>query len=331
MEGEMKQIAVFWLVGLFLLAVSAGCSSQIMRVPIDPYVTPDITSRYIKKVAVLPVVIPDYLAGQGGESVSVEMTNQFMTELAGRRLYNLVGGDRVKKALQQVYGQPRDWLYQGTVAAAIRVGRELKVDGVVYGRVKRYLQANLSQSEVEIEFQLVEISSLETVWSVREMFIGRGGSPTLNEPVTSPTARRLSQAAVTGAAERVAEIYEHGGPFEVSNISTRQIWGYSLLSTGAVSTVVAGYYLTMSYNAYRHYQEADNPADLDRYQDNTEEYDRMWMIFGGAGAALLGTGAYLLLTDPARRLASYGESPTRVAIMPFVTPNSFLLGCAWRF
>jgi len=316
--------------GLLLLAT--GCSSQIVRVPIDPYVSPDLPQRSINRVAVLPVVVPDYLIGSGGETISVEITNQFIARMATQRLYNLVAGDRVSEALAHEYGNPRDWLVKGTIAGALKIGRQLQTDAVIYGHVKRYVQTNLAQSEVEIEFQLVDVNTMETVWSVRELMIGKGGSATLNEPVTSPPTRQLASRAVDGVAERVGQIYQEGGPIEVSTVSTRQIWGYSLLSAGAVSTVAAGYYFTMSYNAYRHYQDADSAADLSRYKDDTEQYDQMWMIFGGAGAALLGTGTYLLLTDPARQYAEgEADEANRIAVIPMVTPNSYLLGASWRF
>jgi len=322
-----------FLSGLLLIwAAVGGCSTQIVHVPIDPYVTHDLASRPIRLVAVLPVVIPDYLVGQGGEVISVEITNQFMTELANRRLYDMTGGDQVREAMQEAYGNPRDWLYEGNVSGAIKIGRKLKVDGVIFGRVKRYIQTNLAENEVEIEFQLVEISSMETVWSVRELMIGKGGSPTLNEPVTTPTSNQLSQFAVSDAGQQLSKIYETGGPIEVSTVSSREIWGYSLLSAGAVATVTAGYYFTLSYNAYQRYQDAENSADLARFRSDVQDYDQMWMIMGGAGLALLGTGTYLLLTDPSRGYAA--DQPghaSRVAIIPMAAPNYYFLGCQGRF
>ncbi len=327
----MKSLCNWCCLLILLLPAVLGCTSQIIRVPIDPFAVHDINSHYVKKVAVLPIVVPDYLRGQGGEEISIDVTNQFLSELASRRMYNLVAGDAVRDALNVSYESPRDWVYQGTSSVAVRVGRQLKVDGVIFGVMRRYLQANLTQTEVEIEFQMVEVGSAETIWSVREYFIGRGGSPTLREPVTSPAASVLAQRAVAGAVGRVDEIYQANGPVEVSTISTRQIWGYSLLSAGAVSAVTTGYYFTMSYNAYQQYQDADSSADLVRYRNDTEEYDRMWMIFGGTSLVLLGTGTYLLLTDPAAEFARDTENSTRITLIPYVTPSAFLLGCAGQF
>jgi len=329
----MKRLVGLTALALLLSIGLAGCSNQVIRVPIDPFVTSDYASRHIQRVAVLPVVVPDYLLGQSGETISVDLTNQFMVELANRRLYSLVGGDMVRDILVEQYNSPRNWLETGDVAGAIRLGRELKVEGVIFGRIVRYVQSNLTQSEVEVEFQLVEISSLETVWSVREQMLGKGGSPTFSDTVTTPTNRRLSQSAITGAAERIGEIHKAGGPIEVSNISTRRIAGYSLLSVGTVAAVTAGYYFTMSLNAYKDYQKADSATDLNRYQNDTEEYDRMWMIFGGVGAACLGTGVYLLLTDPSRQFTASNQNNDKmqVAVWPAVTPDAYLLGLSGRF
>ncbi len=327
----MTKRILCWGLAVTLSLAALGCGAQIIRVPIDPYAVQGLNGRGIKKVAVLPVVVPEYLRGQGGEAISVDITNQFMTELATRRLYDLIAGDPVREALGKVFEAPQDWLYQGTSQEALKVGREVKADGVIFGVVRRYVQANLSQTEVEIEFQLVEVGSAETVWSVREYYIGRGGSPSQHDPVTSPATRLLAQHAVTGAAEHIGAIHAANGPIEVSTISNRQIWGYSLLSAGAITTVATGYYFTLSYNAYKGYQHAGSTADLSRFRHNTQQDDQMWMIFGGASVALLGTGTYLLLTDPAREFARATDNANRVAVIPFVTPSWFLLSCAYRF
>ncbi len=198
----------------------------------------------------LPVVVPDFLMGKGGESVSVDLTNQMMSELAAQRLFDIVGGSVVTDSMAQSYGNLREWIFDGNVAGAVKIGRELKVDAVIFGRVNRYVQANLDQTEFEVQFDLLEIASMETVWSVRELLIGQGAAPGRGQAVTSPATRTLSQKGVKGAAERVGEIYEAGGPIKVSTVSSRKIWGYSLLTAGTIATVATGYYLALSAQAY---------------------------------------------------------------------------------
>jgi hypothetical protein len=262
--------------------------------------------------------------------VSVELTNRFISEMAARRLFDLVAGDQVTEAMTAVYGNPRDWIFDGTAAAAAKIGRELKVDGVVFGQIKRYVQTHLDQSEFEVEFELIEISTLETVWTVRELMIGKGGSPGRSDVVTSPTTRELSERAVTGAVERVGEIYAAGGSIKVSTTSAQTIWGYSLLTVGAVTTVGGVYYAAMATQAYRRYQSANTAADLARYKEDTDQYDQMWMILLPAGLAVTGGGVYLLVTDPARSYAA-GLAPTRFAAAPLLLPGGAALACYGQF
>ena len=326
----MRRYLIFLALGV-LAAWLTGCTSQIVRVPLTPYVAGDLKNSPVRRVAVLPVVVPDYLMDKGGEVVSVELTNQFMTELAAKRLFDLVGGDQVTEAMTASYGNLREWVFQGNLSSAVKIARELKTEGVIFGQVKRFVQSHLDQAEFEVQFELVEIGSLETLWSVRELMIGKGGSPALNEPVTAPPTNVLSERGVQGAAERIGQIYETGGKIEVSQTSPRMIWGYSLLSAGAVTTVAAVYYLTMSSQAYRKYGSADSAADLSRYQDDTKEYDQMWEILGPIGLGLIGGGTYLLLTDPARQYAERETAPVRFALMPVVTPTRYGVGCYARF
>lgn len=323
-----------WLLLIGMVAVGLGlsaCGGRIIRAPLSPYVAGDLRTRQVRRVAVLPTVVPDYLRGQGGENVSVDLTNKFMSELARRRLFDLVGGAVVTDAMRATGGDLGRWLYEGNVAGAVKLGRELKVDAVVFGRVVRFVQANLARSEFEVQFELIEISSMETVWSVRELLVGEGGTAMKGEAVTSPTTRSLMDHAVAGAGERVGQVYEAGGPIEVSTVSGRQIWGYSLISAGAVTTVAAGYYLAMSAQAYRKYQDADSASELSRYRDDTEESDQMWMILGPVGLGLVGGGTYLLLTDPARKLASREAGGARFTFVPVLAPGTIGVSCLGSF
>jgi TolB-like protein len=325
MRGAIRLLLVGWI------AVLVGaCGSQIVRAPLNPYVAPDLRQRNVRQIAVLPVLVPSYLSGQGGEGVSVDLTNQFLTELAARRLYDLVAGDRVTEAIAAVYGNPREWIYEGNTSQALKIGRELKVQGVIVGQVRRYVQAHLDQSEFEVQFDLIDVSSMETLWSVRELMIGKGGTPGFGRPVTTPPARRLAEKGVQGAADRISQIIETGGPIKVAAISNQTIAGYSLISAGAVSTVIGVYYVVLSKN-YQQYQKADDAADLSRLRNNTEEYDQMWMIFGSAGLALLGGGLALVLTDPALEFAAAPADAPRVAMAPVMTPRGFALAFHGRF
>jgi Peptidoglycan-synthase activator LpoB len=326
----MRRFVSFLMLGL-MLAATAGCSRQVIRAPLSPYVASDLTSRNIRRVAVLPVVVPNYMQSTGGEVVSVEISNELMSKLASQRLFDLVGGAAVRDEMLADYGNMRDWIYDGNVVGAVKVGRELKADAVIFGRVLRYVQSNLSQSEFEVQFDLIEIASMETVWSVRELLIGKGGVPGRGGEVTTPSSRALSQQAVEGASERVAEIYAAGGPIEVSTVSQQQIWGYSLVTTGTVVTVAAGYYFALSVQAYQQYRESDSAAELARYRDDTEDFDQMWMILGPAGLGLLGVGTYLLLTDPARDLATIETENTRFTFAPAVTHGALGLSCLGQF
>ncbi|MDP8221965.1 MAG: hypothetical protein P9L99_01280 [Candidatus Lernaella stagnicola] len=326
----MRRVLFCIVLATWLLA-AAGCGRQVIRTPIDPYVASDLSTRQIKRVAVLPIIVPDYLRGKGGEAVSVDLTNQLMADLAGDRLFDVVGGTVVTDALAEQYGRLQDWVFDGNIVGAVKIGRELKADGVVFGRVTRYIQSNLDQSEFEIRVELVEIASMETVWSIHELLIGKGAAPGYGEAVTTPSARELSNKGVRGAAERIGEVYEAGGPIEVSNISGRKIWGYSLLTAGAVTSVAAGYYLALSAQAYQKYQDADSAADLSQYQDDAEEYDQMWMILAPIGLGLLGGGTYLLLTDPARNYTTIETDNTRLTFAPTVTTGGVGLTCLGQF
>lgn len=329
-DEKMQHLKILSLLAI-LAAVAGGCANRAMRVPLTPYVAGDVATRQINRVVVLPVVMPDYLIGKGGEAVSVEITNRFMSELAGRRLFNLVGGQQVQDKIIEVHGNLQDWLFEGDLPTAIKIGRELKVDGVVFGVVRRYVQANVDQTEVEVQFDLVEIASLETVWSVRELMIGKGGPSRGFGPVTTPTTRELSEKAVAGAAERVGQIYETGGPITVETGSTYSIWGYSLLTAGAIVTVTAGYFFIQSTQSYAKYQDANSSSDLARYRDETEDSDLAWMILTPVGASLVAGGLYLILSDPARQYLTMDSGGARIAIAPTVARGRFGLGCVGEF
>ncbi|MBZ0270413.1 DUF3280 domain-containing protein [bacterium] len=289
------------LFALSLLAIAlfgAGCASRIVNVPIDPYVDPDMGRHRVQRVAVMPFVIPEYLRDQGGaETVSIEMTNLYMEELAGEGVFALIPGEQVKEAMIRDVPNPVDWIYNGTVREAARIGRRVGADAVVYGEIKKYLSGNLSNSEIEVETTLVEVSTLTVIWRVREVIVGRGGKKLLNEPITSVPPSRLAEIAADDAAHKVRRIHEEQGPIRVVNVSPRKRAGYAVLAGGVVIGAASIYYIGKSDEAYDKYTSADNDADLSRYRRQTKEYDQTWQILGAAGLAAVGTGIYLVLTD----------------------------------
>jgi len=289
---------LFFLLGVWVLGFSGACSSQIVNVPINPYVDPDLQHQKIRRVAVLPFIIPEYLHYQeGAEAVSIEVTNSFIAELAALRLYSIADGDVVRSAIKRQFANPRDWIFQGTAHEAARIGMEVRADAVVFGVIKKYFQGNLTDSEFEIEINLVEVTSRLTVWRVREVLIGKGGKKYLNETPFSIPPARLAEVAAKDAVKKIRKIHEVGGPIEVVNVSYRKACGYGVLAGGFVLTAVGSYYYNEASVSYSRYKDADNETDLEKYRRQTKEYDQAWQILGGLGVAAIGGGLYLIFTD----------------------------------
>ncbi|MCZ7587100.1 MAG: hypothetical protein M5R36_29220 [Deltaproteobacteria bacterium] len=290
----MKRSRLFLVLALLV----CSCSSQIVNVPVNPYVDPGIRQKQIRRVAVLPFVVPDYLQFQeGAEAVSIEVTNAFMANLAAQGVYDLVEGDTVRAAIKRQFATARDWIFQGTRTEAARVGHEVAADAVVFGVIKKYFQGNLTDSEVELEINLVEVTGRVTVWRVREILIGKGGKKYLNETPLAVPPGVLAEVAAKDAAHKVRRIHEAGGAIEVVSVSHRKAWGYGVLAGGLVFTAAGAYYYAEADAAYENYKNADNDADLERYRRSVKENDQAWQILGGLGVAAVGGGLYLLLTD----------------------------------
>jgi hypothetical protein len=320
------------LLGL-LIAVTSGCSMRMVEAPINPYVDPDVNRFSVSRVAVLPFVIPDYLEiAAGAEAISVEMTNRFIAEMTGRRLVPVMDSGQVKQAIADNYPSPRDWMFNGTMDEAVAVARSVQADGVVFGRVTKYIQGNLGDSEVEIELTMMDLATMSTIWSIRELVIGKGGPEvftTSTEPALS--ARACSIHAIEGASEKVQKIYKTGGPIKVSTVSTRQVVGYSLVSVGAVSMATSAYYMSESLKYYKNYENASSDYDLARYREKTQQSDLMWQVWGGVGLVTLGTGVYLLVTDHKRIAQGPVQKERRFVMAPTVHPGGGGLTCLFRF
>ncbi|GAH74702.1 unnamed protein product, partial [marine sediment metagenome] len=127
------------------------------------------------------------------------------------------------------------------------------------------------------------------------------------------------------------KIYRKGGPIKVSTTSPRRIVGYSLISAGAVSTALSGYYLSESIKYYKNYEHATNDYDLARYRDKTQQSDMMWQLWGGIGLAALGTGIYFLATDYQRIARSQPNTESRFVLAPEIRPNGAGISCLFRF
>jgi hypothetical protein len=286
------------IAAVILATAICACSSQIVNVPISPYVDMNFKQRHVRRVAVLPFIIPEYLSyREGAEAASIEITNRFIESLAAAGIYQIADGDAVKESVKHTFANPRDWIIQGTRTEAVRIGRELEADAVIYGVVKKYFQGNLSDSEVEMEVDCVEITSMLTVWRVREILIGKGGSKYLNESGLSIPPARLSEIAADDTVQKVRRINELGGPIDVVSISNRKAWGYGVMASGIALTGTSAYFYYQSQAAYHDYKNATNSVDLDRNQKKVETYDQYWQFLGGAGVLAVGTGLYLILTD----------------------------------
>ncbi len=310
----------------------AGCSSQIVNVPINPYVDSALPSRRIGAVAVLPFVVPEYLQFKdGAEAVSVDATNRFIEELARDGVYRQVDGAKVRDAIAASYPTPRDWIFKGTQAEAARIARQVGADAAVFGRITKYIHGNLTDSEFEMEVTCVDTSGNVRLWTVRQTVIGRGGKRWLAEPDIAPSPAVLSEHASVAAADQVARIQAAGGPIDVVGTSHRRAWGYGVLAGGVVMTAAGGYFFAMSEDSYGRYRDADTDVDLARYKKQTEEYDNAWQITGGLGVAAIGTGLYLILTDQTMRSAD-AEPTRRFAWSPaMIAPDAQGVMAVWRF
>lgn len=325
------------LLFLFIAAafLTCGCSSRVVHAPIDPYADPEVGRFTLNRVAVFPFVIPDYLQMESGaETISIDMTNQFIAGTTSRRLMNVMDGRQIQTELRQTYASPRDWIFQGTLPEAIDLARAAGADGVVFGKVRKYLQGNLSDSEVEVEITLVEVSTMSTVWSVRELVIGKGGGRVVGPSTdTVVSARTCSLEAVQSVLDKVEKIYAKGGPIKVSTVSPKKIGGYSAISAGVISFGVSGYFMSESLKSYQNYENASSDYDLARYREKTQQSDLMWQIWGAAGLAALGAGIYLLVTDYQKIATAPPRNDRRFVLAPTVSPKGKGAGvvCLFRF
>ena len=321
---------------VFLLVTFAGgCSIHVQQAPITPYADPEVHRFSMQKIAVLPFVLPEYLKmDKGAETISIDMTNGFISEVASRRLFSVMSGGQVKNAIENAFPRTRDWLFAGTIQDAVRIGREIGADGVVFGKVRKYFDGNLSDSEVELEVTLVEVSTITTVWSIRELITGKGGIE-ITGPAMKPTvsARTCSLVASKNVAEKAQRIYAKGGPIAVHSTSPKKIAGYTTLAVSAVSLSVSAYYLAESEKLYEAYQRSNNSDDQVRLRVLTTESDLMWQIFGGVGLAALGTSIYLLVTDYQKVALSHPPAlpEKRFVIAPTIAPNGGGVTCLFRF
>jgi len=305
-----------------VLAVTFGCATRAIRVPLDPYASPSLNHINISQVAVLPFVIPEYLEfREGGEKISIDLTNTFIAELQQARLFGLTDSKRIKDTLDNSFSSAKDWIYKGTQTDAAAVGRAVGADAVVFGVIKRYLSGTLVDSEVELELKLIFVSSNSTLWIVREDMLGKGGKQYLNEEPTTPSPEELSRLAIAGSVDTIKRIHQKGGPIKVSHVSTRKIWGYSALSAGVTSLAAGVYFFETANIAYVKYKSSDNDYDVAKYRSEVQNDDQMWMILGTVGLASLGTGIYLILTDHTSKVADEHSDHPKFCFMPTATPS----------
>ena len=326
----MKKLS--FLAVLVWLLVSS-CAKPIVHAPIDPYVNPEVNSYYLRRVAVFPLVVPDYLkVDAGAENISIDLTNRFISGMAGRHLVRIMDGETVKEAIRHNYPSARDWLFSGSMREAVTIARQIGADGVVFGKVTRYVDGNLSESQVEVEISLVQVESVSTIWSVRELVTGKGDLGISEHSTgTVPSARSCSYSAIDSANDQVSLIYRKGGPITVRKTSPRQIAGYSLISGGALSLGLAGYFISESAANYKSYQSAANDYEMAQYRDETQRYDRLWMIFGSIGLTAVGTGVYMLITDSTQVAEAADGHKSRVAVAPTMLPKGGGVVCSFEF
>jgi hypothetical protein len=317
---------------VLILTTLSACASQIVKVPINPYVNPEAVRRNVRKVAVMPFVIPDYLDHHSrGEVVSIQITNRFIAELSSLGVYEVVDGREVQTALKRQYPNPRQWIFEGSKNDAIRVGAEVSADAVVYGVIRKYFQGNLTDSEVELDLHCIEVSSRQTIWNIRELIIGRGGKKYLNETPLSVPPSRLADIAVADAARSALKINEEKGPINLVSISHRQAWGYGVMASGVALTAAGSYFYNESEKAYSDYRHSETDRDLSENKQKTDDYDKAWQGLGGLGVAAVGTGLYLVLTDHTSVVAK-NKSDRRLVIFPLApSPGAWGAACIFRF
>jgi len=317
-----------------LLIIAGGCSGRIVQAPISPYVDPDVGRFSLNNVAVLPFVVPEYMKVESGaENISIEITNLLISGLTAKRVFTLTPTGRLKSEIDKAYPSSRDWIFNGNLTDGIKIGKKANSDGVIFCRVRKYLQGNMMDSEVEIEITLVETSTSNTVWSIRELITGKGG-PEVFVASTNPvaTARACSISAIESTMEKIEKIHRTGGPIKVTKTSPKQITGYSLVSTGVICTGISGYYFSESLKYYKNYENASNDYDLARFREKTQQSDTMWQIWGGVGMVTLGAGIYLLVTDY-QKIASGKPSgiERRFVVAPRFSPKGAGVSCLFRF
>ncbi len=317
---------------IVICVLLCSCASQVVNVPINPYVNPEAVNHNTRKVAVLPFVIPDYLDHHDrGGVVSIQITNQLIGELASRGVYDVIDGREINTTIKRYYPNPGDWIFEGSKNDALRIGAEVSADAVVYGVIRKYFQGNLTDSEVELDIHCIEVSSRQTIWNLRELIIGRGGKKYLNETPFSIPPSRLAEIAVADAADKALKIHENKGPIEVTAISHRQAWGYGTMAAGVALTAAGLYYYNESEKAYHDYQQAESESDLDKYKNKTEDYDKAWQILGGVGVAAVGTGLYLVLTDHSFVTARKDDEKRFVIYPVSPKPGAYGAACIFRF
>ncbi len=319
------------ILAVAFLFILAGCSSQVVNVPINPYVDSEMAGRNVRRAAVMPFIIPSYMNGRdGGEAVSIEITNRFIAELSARGLYQIVDGDSVRGAIGRNYASPRDWIAKGDRMNAVHIAREVSADAVIIGTIKKYFQGNLTDSEVELEIECVDLAGTRTIWVIRELLVGKGGKSWLNETPFSIPPARLAELAVKDAADKAVRIRDEGGPINVTTLSPRKVGGSVLMAAGTVLTATGLYYYNEASKSYREYKDADSAATMASARNRTEDYDKAWQYIGGAGIAAFGGGLYLILTDHSA-LTSERDTERKVVVLPTATPDLYGLSLLVRF
>lgn len=306
MKSKKKNLLALFGVLLIGLLILSSCASQIRVKPIRPYIDPGIRDYEIKTVAVLPFVIPDYLGyTNGGYQVSAAMTNDLVRKLSMLSTYHLVNSTDTTAALNEQVGPITEWIFQGDRQKALTTARALHCDAVIFAQLNTYRQGNLIDSEVDVEVTLMDVFSAATIWSIQEDVRGKSGRQSLGQTPRSPSAQHLANLAVEGVVDKIGKINKDGVNFKVRTVSSKKIVGYSVLATGVATTALTGYFYFEAERSFQEYKDADSPGRADSFKQKTQDFDTLWMVFGGLSVAALGTSAYLLMTDE-----PYNLSPT---------------------
>ena len=297
-----------------ILALTAGCSSQVRNDAAAPYKAPGAGETSIQTVAVLPFLLPDYvepdMVDNGGSSLSIDVTNEFMLRLSSLGAYTIMDGRQVGPVLKAHSGTERDWLFRGDEQTAAAIGRDLGVEGVFFCRIKRYITSNLVDSEVCLEAVLLDCASGGIVYRVQSHMTGKQGNTRLKQAPTVPSAEVLAHEAVMDLSAQISGltgtkriVHRH------HTVSPRRIAGYSLLGAGAAAAGVSVYYYTEANKSYDEYRHTDDSQKLQDLKDTTEANDKVWQGLGLVSLGCLGTSAYLLLTDHSGGAADEGKPP----------------------